>query len=154
MKDTNFDDTLALSPEELGKLARSKGWALSAVGSVVYAILRLFRQKPQTYEGICPYFAIGKRWGGLSLGWFFICGKNASNSTRAHEVGHIIQNAKVGGWQMVGLSIKSALRYWKRKLRKDTSPYDSWWFEGQASALGRQYVNRIKRERDGGETNE
>ena len=152
MKDMNFDDTLALSPEELRKRSRSKGWALSAVGAVVYAALRLFRQKPRDFHGVCPFFVIGKNWGGVSFGWFFICGSGSGFGTRAHEVGHIVQNAQVGGLKMLGLTICSASRYWARKLVKSTSPYNSWWFEQQASTLGSQYVNRHRQ--DGGERDE
>lgn len=152
MKDLNFDDTLALSPEELRKRTRSKGWALSAVGAVVYAALRLFRQKPQDYLGICPFFIIGKNWGGVSFGWFFICGSSNGYATRAHEVGHIVQNAKVGGLKMLGLTICSAARYWAHRFGWAKSSYGSWWFEAQASTLGMEYVERHRQ--DGGEGDE
>jgi hypothetical protein len=144
MENMNFDDVLSLSPEELIHRARTKGWAASAVGWIVYAVLRIFRQTPQTFEGICPYFVIGKGRSGLELGWFFVCGKNASRATHVHEVGHIIQNAKVGGLKVLGLSICSAVRFWTRRIVKSKSAYDSWWFEGQATALGTQYLERIK----------
>ena len=154
MKDLNFEDVLALAPDELRAKARSTGWALSAVGGVVYSVLRLFRQTPKDFLGICPFFTVGKNWGGVSFGWFFVCGANSGHGTKTHEVGHIIQNAKVGGFKMLCLSIGSAVRYWKRKLFGARGSYDSWWFEGQATALGVQYVTRIQAERDGGESNE
>lgn len=144
MQSFNFADTLELSSEELQKRARKTGWAMSAVGWVVYILLRLFGNKPQTFEDICPYFTIGKGTSGLELGWFFVCGKNASRATKVHEVGHIVQNAGVGGLKVLGLSIKSATRFWIRKITKDTTPYDSWWFEGQATTLGKKYVERRK----------
>lgn len=78
------------------------------------------------------------------MGWFFICGKGESDSLKNHEVGHSIQNAAFGGLKMLGLSICSALRYWKRELFGAKTPYDSWWFEGQATELGNRYVNSIK----------
>lgn len=37
-----------------------------------------------------------------------------------------------------------ALRYWKRELFGAKTPYDSWWFEGQATELGNRYVISIK----------
>ncbi|MBR4043448.1 MAG: hypothetical protein IKJ10_02220 [Bacteroidaceae bacterium] len=144
MKNYDFTSILTLSPEELRRRQKTKGWALSFVGLIVYGILRLFRCKPKDYHGICPYFEIGKGWGGLELGWFFICCKGASEHTKMHEVGHGIQNAAVGGLRMLCLSIGSALRYWKRELFGAKTPYDSWWFEGQATDLGRKYVNLIK----------
>lgn len=144
MKSKNYSHILALPPDEIRKRQKSKGWAMSFVGLVVYGILRLFRFKPKDYYGICPYFEIGKDWGGLELGWFFICCRNASEHTKMHEVGHGIQNAAFGGLRMLCLSIGSALRYWKRELFGAKTSYDSWWFEGQATELGTKYVNLIK----------
>lgn len=150
MKNYDFANILAMSPDELRKRQKTKGWALSFVGLIVYGVLRLFRCKPKDYHGICPYFEIGKNWGGVEFGWFFVCCQNASESTKMHEVGHGIQNAAVGGLRMLFLSIGSALRYWKREIFGAKTPYDSWWFEGQATKIGRQYVKRIK----GDKTNE
>lgn len=144
MKNKDYSRILALPPDEIRKRQKSKGWALSFVGLIVYGILRLFRFKPKDYYGICPYFEIGKDWGGLELGWFFICCRNASEHTKMHEVGHGIQNATFGGLRMLCLSIGSALRYWKRELFGAKTSYDSWWFEGQATELGTKYVNLIK----------
>ena len=144
MKSKDYSHILALPPDEIRKRQKSKGWALSFVGLIVYGILRLFRFKPKDYYGICPYFEIGKDWGGLELGWFFICCRNASEHTKMHEVGHGIQNAAFGGLRMLCLSIGSALRYWKRELFGAKTSYDFWWFEGQATELGTKYVNLIK----------
>lgn len=144
MKHKNYTEILSLPPDALKKRQKTKGWALSFVGLIVYGILRLFRCKPRDYLGICPYFEIGKNWGGLEMGWFFICCKGASESLKNHEVGHGIQNAAVGGLRMLFFSICSAVRYWKRELFGAKTPYDSWWFESQATELGNQYVNQIK----------
>ena len=151
MKNKDFTSILELTPDAIRKRQKTRGWALSFVGLIVYGILRLFRCKPKEYYGICPYFEIGDNWGGLEMGWFFICCRNASESTKMHEVGHGIQNAGVGGLRMLCLSIGSALRYWARELFGAKTPYDSWWFEGQATELGTKYVNRIK-ETDNHET--
>lgn len=145
MKNADFTDVLDMTPEELRRLQFTRGWALSLVGCIVYAILRLFGQKPKDFYGVCPYFVIGKNWGGVELGWFFICGKNNGYATRVHELGHNIQNAKVGGLEMLGLSIASAFRYWKRKIFGSTEPYNAWWFEDQATKLGEEYLTNLKR---------
>lgn len=144
MKNTDFATYLTMSPAELRKLQWKKGWAMSFIGLIVYAVLRLFGQKPKDYKGICPYFEIGKNWGGLEMGWFFICSKGSSERLKNHEVGHGIQNAAFGGLRMLMLSIGSALRYWWREIFGAKTSYDSWWFEGQATELGTQYVNSIK----------
>ena len=80
MKHKNYTEILSLPPDALKKRQKTKGWALSFVGLIVYGILRLFRCKPRDYLGICPYFEIGKNWGGLEMGWFFICCKSRSRA--------------------------------------------------------------------------
>ena len=144
MEKFDYSDIMKLSPAEIFKRQKTKGWALSFVGLIVYGVLRLLRFQPRDYYGICKYFEIGENWGGLELGWFFICGRQASERTKNHEVGHNIQNAAVGGVRMLFLGIASALRYWKRKLFGAKDTYDSWWFEGQATLIGTEYVNSIK----------
>lgn len=143
MKNTDYTPYLTMTPAELRKLQQRKGWALSLIGLIVYGVLRLFGQKPKDYKGICPYFEIGKNWGGLEMGWFFICCKNCGDSTKRHEVGHNLQNAAVGGLTMLAYSIGSAARYWWRKIRRAKTPYDSWFFEGDATRLGTEYVRSI-----------
>lgn len=151
MKGKNFGPAMRLEPDDLRREMMCRGWAMSAVGWVVYAILYLFGNRPSNFEGICPYFTIGRGWGGVSLGWFFICSDDAPDSTKCHEVGHLIQNAAVGGLTMLGYSIGSAIRYWWRRTTKDSTPYDEWYFEGDATRIGREYVERIRSEMDGEE---
>lgn len=141
MKNVDYSSYLKMSPRELRKRQWSKGWALSLVGLIVYGVLRLFMQKPKDYKGICPYFELGQNWGGLEMGWFFICCKNCSDSTKRHEVGHGVENAAIGGITMLCLSIGSAARYWWRRIFGAKTAYDSWWFEGTATDLGNQYVS-------------
>ena len=43
---------------------------------------------------------------------------------------------------MIIISLMSVIRYWYRRVagkRKPLPPYDSIWFEGQATALGEYY---------------
>lgn len=144
MKNTDYSKFLTMTPAEIRTRQWTKGWALSIVGLFVYVALILTGHKPKDYKGICPYFEVGKNWGGLEMGWFFICGKNAGEGTKQHEVGHMIQNAAVGGLTMIAYSIGSAARYWYRKFKKPNTSYDSWFFEGDASRLGMEYVNNIE----------
>ena len=74
------------------------------------------------------------------MGWFFICSKTCGDETKSHEVGHCVQTAAIGSFTMLVLSTCSALRYLWRHIFRVTSPYDSWWFEKQATQLGNQYV--------------
>lgn len=144
MKNTDFTPYIIMSPIELRRYQKKQGWALSLVGLIIYGVLRLFRQNPKDYKGICQYFEIGKGWGGFSVGWFFVCCKDAGEHTKNHEVGHLIQNAAVGGLTMVAYSIGSALRYWRHTIFGSNQPYDSWFFEGDATRIGTQYVRYIE----------
>lgn len=148
MKNTDFTPYLTMTPSELRKLQWKKGWALSFVGLIVYGVLRLLGYKPMDYKGICPYFEVGKNWGGLEMGWFFICAKGSGDSIKRHEVGHSIQNAAVGGLKMVAYSIGSAARYWWREIFVAKTSYDSWFFEGDATRLGKEYVRNIEEQKE------
>lgn len=140
LKDKNYTNILNKEPFEILKMQYKNGFILSSIGNVVYFILCLLGYQQKIFYDICPYFEIGKGWGGLSLGWFFICCKDSSESLKCHEVGHTLQNANLGGWNMLALSLGSVARYWYREIFGATTPYDSWWFEGQATELGTKYV--------------
>lgn len=145
MRNYDYTNVLGMTPAELYKKQWSKGWALSSIGWIVYWVLRLFKQRPKDFYGICPYFEIGQNWGGCCMGWFFICGKNSNYRTKCHEIGHFVQNAGVGGLRMLGYSICSLFRYWYRKIFETRTAYDDWFFEGDASRLGTRYVRNITR---------
>jgi hypothetical protein len=140
MKDTDYINIASKEPSEILKMQHKNGFVLSFIGDVVYLILCLLGYKQKMFYDICQYFEIGNGWGGLSLGWFFICCKDSSESLKCHEVGHTLQNANIGGWKMLALSLASVVRYWYREIFGATTPYDSWWFEGQATELGTKYV--------------
>ena len=140
MKNMDYINILKKQPSELLQLQKSNGKPLSFIGDVVYLILCLLGHQHKMFYDICPYFEIGKGCGGVSLGWFFICCKDAPEGLKCHEAGHLIQNANIGGWKMLLLSLGSVVRYWCREIFGITTPYDSWWFEGQATELGTKYV--------------
>ena len=143
-KYNNYDHILQMEPNELLQLKRKNGLAFSLIGDIVYLILCLLGYQQKMFYDICPYFEVGKGWGGLSLGWFFICCEGSSESLKCHEVGHTIQNANIEGWKMLVLSLGSVARYWYREIFGAITPYDSWWFEGQATELGTKYVKNRK----------
>lgn len=95
------------------------------------------------------YATIGKDWGGLELGCFFVCGENCqTDHLCAHECGHGLQNIILGPLMPFIICIPSAIRYWYREIiwRKNrekyyTLPeYDAIWFEGWASNWGHKYI--------------
>ena len=94
------------------------------------------------------YKRIGKNWGGLELGCFFLCDETADEYILAHESGHGLQNCLWGLLMPCVICMPSAIRYWNRewiwhgnkeKFNK-LSEYDAIWFEGQATKWGKKYV--------------
>lgn len=146
MKNKGFSTYLTMTPKQLRIRQLTRGLPMTIVGAIVFAILYICGQRPKNYKGICPYFEIGHNWGGVEMGWFFICCKNSGESTKMHEAGHLIQAAAINGFVMLGLSIGSAVRYWWREIFGAQTPYDSWWFEGQATRIGTEYVRNIERD--------
>lgn len=146
MRNIDINEIIGLSPGQLYSLQRKRGWLMSAIGSVVYWVLRQFGLAPKVYKGICEYFEIGNGWGGISLGYFFICDKQCSDYIKCHEVGHCIQNAVVGGATMLAYSIASAVRCGWRKIFPSKRSYYDWFFEGDASRIGLAYVECITSE--------
>ena len=73
--------------------------------------------------------------------FLFTC-KDASLALKAHEHGHSIQNCYYGPFMPFLVNIPSSSRYWYRKAvhaiapKKHLPPYDSIWFEAEATRLG------------------
>lgn len=89
--------------------------------------------------GHCFCFRKGHGWGGFSLGVFIFVCEEATNKTLWHEHGHGLQNCVFGPFMPFIVSIPSAVRYRYRRLKKDKTslkPYESAWFESQASRIG------------------
>lgn len=121
------------------------GLLLNLLGFIIALCLICTKHKPIRF-GNNFYFKVGKTWGGLELGIFFLCGRlDDSHHLKCHESGHGIQNIIWGPLFPFVICIPSAIRYWYRELRyyrKGKYPktdYDDIWFEGQATKLGEKY---------------
>ena len=148
VRELTIENTFLPPPDKFVRCQWKRGWALSTVGLFVYGFLRLIGRKPKDFHGICRYFEIGKNWGGLEMGWFFIVCKNASETLKMHELGHGVFNANVGGLRTLMYSTGSACRYWYRRIFRVTkTPYDAWWYEGYATAVGMKYVRECSAEK-------
>lgn len=127
-------------------LSLTWGLPLTLVGGVVAGALRLCGIKPFRF-GLCLCFEVGRSWGGLNLGLVILCGRGASDRIKRHEHGHAIQNCRLGPL-ILPLVLASAARYHDRNRRakrgETLPPYDAWWFEGQATALGDQYFQEME----------
>ena len=120
------------------------GFIMSFIGLIAIAVLACMG-RVHTFHGRL-YGTIGKGWGGVELGCFFICGEDCqSDHLRGHECGHGIQNIIWGPLMPFVICIPSAIRYWYfefywRKHKRYPNDYDSIWFEGQATRWGKKYV--------------
>jgi hypothetical protein len=129
------------------------GLLMNIIGAAVFGALIVFGKKKPKKFGNCWYISVGKSWGGLELGTFFLTDSRESLSTKYHEAGHGLQNIVWGPLFPFVIGIPSALRYWYRKLtpNKKHKPYDSIWFEGQATEWGRRYYDHSDIEKRIGE---
>ena len=123
------------------------GLPLTLTGLIVSIVMLCIGRKPHRY-GYCFYFEVGKTWGGLEFGVMFLVGKNVSNHTKNHELGHGIQNCYWGPLMPFVICIPSAIRYWYRSIRKklgytNKTKYDDFWAEGQASRWGTELMNKL-----------
>lgn len=90
------------------------GIIMTAIGGIIAAGLLIAGYKPKKH-GHCIYFEVGKGWGGVELGMFFLTSKDAGKSTRNHEHGHGFQNTVLGPAFPFLVAIPSATRYWLRE---------------------------------------
>lgn len=95
----------------------------------------LYKSTRVGYDVLVP---MNKGWG-LSLGMFIF----GEESTAPHEHGHSFQNAILGPFFLTVVALPSVIRFWVResqlKKNKKLKPYDSIWFEGQATVTGKEF---------------
>lgn len=116
------------------------GLPLTLVGASVALVLTTLGYKPEKYRH-CICYEVGENWGGLNLGYFIFTCKNAPKRTKNHEFGHALQNCVYGVFMPFVVTIPSAIRYWYRVYKHNKripikTPYDSIWFEHQATEWG------------------
>lgn len=122
-------------------LSLTWGLPMTLLGALISLVLICAGYKPKRFHHFI-YFEIGEKWGGFESGMFFFVNKNPSLHLKQHEAGHGIQNC-IFGFFMPFISLWSVARYWYRKLKKgNLPPYDSIWFEGQATKLGKKHFGK------------
>lgn len=119
------------------------GLPMTLIGGVAALCLLIVGKHP-TRHGGCLCFTVGKGWGGVSLGMVIIVSHGATDDTKNHELGHAVQNAVYGVLMPFIVAIPSAVRYWYRRGQDPSTlpPYDSIWFEAQASEWGNKFAER------------
>lgn len=114
------------------------------IGLIISIFMLASLHRPYFYKSSI-YFRIGKGWGGLEFGPFFLVSEDADMPIIYHEWGHGIQNIILGPLFPFIIQIPSAIRYWYRQFkyhRKHICPptlYDDIWFEGWATKIGRTH---------------
>ena len=115
------------------------GLPMSLMGCVVFAVLRCFGKKPKRY-GHAYYMTIGKSWGGLELGWFFLTDGRETEFIKRHELGHAYQNACILGWVYPIFWLIAIVRYWLKRFGVKIRYYE-WWLESQANVIGGEVLH-------------
>ena len=119
------------------------GIVMTLIGLFSALCLVCVGKRANTFGG-CLWFAVGEKWGGVSLGIVIITGRETSLHTLKHEYGHSIQNARYGIFFPFLVGIPSAFRYCKRRILQAKGhvlePYDSVWYEAEATELGNKYL--------------
>lgn len=124
------------------------GLPVTLLGCIAALVCIICGKKAKKW-GYCWYFEVGKSWGGTELGIFFIKDSSDSTHIKNHEHGHALQNCYWGPLMIPVISLPSFLRYWYRriiqKIKKDIKlpPYDSIWFEDEATKIGTEFVKNI-----------
>ena len=128
-------------------------WGLPFALLGLFAALFLYISgcRPKNH-GYCYYFEIGDNWGGINLGLFFIVDKQNTCRIRNHEHGHAVQNCYLGPLMLLIVALPSLIRsrYRAHLINKkgvdarSLPPYDSIWFEGQATRLGNKIMEYIE----------
>ena len=122
------------------------GLLMNIIG-LITALFMLIIGKTPYRIGHTFMFYFGKGWGGLTLGAVVIVAGDSSLSVLFHEYGHTVQNLIFGPFELF-IGIASAARYWYREIKRKRDPachlppYDSIWFEGQATRLGLKFLGR------------
>lgn len=124
-------------------LSFSWGIIISLSGILVAIVLLMFGFIPSML-GYCLHFTIGNDWGGVNLGVVIITDKQLNGASLYHEHGHAIQNCYLGPLMIFLVAIPSTVRYWYYRIcycrGKSLPPYDSVWFEKQATDLGVEQI--------------
>jgi hypothetical protein len=122
-------------------------WGILAnvMGSFVALALLISGHKPRKYFGTVQ-FLVGENWGGFSLGLFQVVCKDYTEDLAYHELGHSYQNIWMGPFWLFVVGIPSIIRYnyqnHREKKGLPNADYDSIWFEGSATEIGKDIYER------------
>jgi len=117
------------------------GCIMTAIGFVASTVIMALGYKPKQHK-LAHYFLIPGKWGGITLGTtIIVC--NETQHLLDHEFGHTLQNALFGIFMpFIGIAsfVRATMRRIQQKKGKLLPPYDSVWFERQATEWGTNYT--------------
>lgn len=123
------------------------GVITSSIGLLLmipFLLTKRFKTFHNRLYGIFPK-CFGSGWG-FEMGCFFFIAHDCDDylDLKLHECGHGFQNILWGPLMLFVITIPSVIRFWYReyltKKGKTLKPYESIWFESQASRLGYIYI--------------
>ena len=124
------------------------GIILGLIVTVGLGIAKIFNHKIkfEKFDWVYCIKVSPDYWGGFEAGCCFVRDLKSSESVNRHEFGHSFQNAILGPFMILLVSIPSAIRYWYQAIRekkgKENKPYDSFWAEDSATTCG-TYVHDL-----------
>lgn len=131
------------------------GIIMTLIGAIAALVLMCCGYRPSLF-GPYVYFTVGRGWGGVNFGPFFVIAEDMGTYTETHEAGHGLQNIIWGPLFPFVIAIPSFIRYWYREIIYRTNPtryyklppYNSIWFERQATLWGYELYSKsiIKKE--------
>lgn len=145
--------------EKIVKLSNTWGILTTALGYLVRLYFKIIGIKGTTF-GACKVYRYGPRWVMISIGTTVVISPKSHHSVIVHEIGHTLQNAKLGILYPIIVGIPSFIRcgyyYFLDWIRvKPKRDYEAIWYEAQATKLGAEYIVRngldIERLRGGDE---
>lgn len=124
------------------------GIIASLIGFIIlipFLITKRFEIYNNRLYGVFPK-CFGDGWG-FEMGCFFYVSHDCYSNEKMniHESGHGLQNIVWGPLMIFVISIPSMIRFWYRKYLikkgKEVKPYESIWFEKQASQWGLNFIH-------------
>lgn len=91
------------------------GLPMTLIGSITMLIMLITKHEMGNFNGRF-YTKVGKNWGGLELGCFFLTDTSPTLHIKQHESGHGIQNIVLGPFMLFVVCIPSAIRYWVMEM--------------------------------------
>ena len=104
------------------------GFLMSFIGLIVIGSIKLWcfltkKDCPLKTWGYSKYLNVGRSWGGLEFGMWFLTDSSDGRYVKNHELGHGVQNCFWGPLTLFVIFLPSAIRYWIFNFKTIKSKY-------------------------------